>query len=106
MYWLWLLVKPLSFTGRVSASLLLLAILTHFSLTSILYVLPILLLLISSPLSNLASPRHFHLNTRETAKQIFPLASEYFAYLVTLAVASTVLSGGKWGWVGKTWGAS
>ena len=60
--------------GRSSASILLLAILTHLSFSSIIYVLPVLLLLISSPVSNLVSPRPIALALKGLQKALLPLA--------------------------------
>ncbi|KAI0345984.1 PIG-U-domain-containing protein [Trametopsis cervina] len=92
--------------GRPSASILLLAILTHLSLSSVIYVLPIMLLLISSPVSNLVSPHPFALDRKTLSKQILPLVGQYVAYTSVLALASTLVCSGGLGWIEKTWGAS
>lgn len=93
------------FLGRSSASILLLAILTHLSFSSIIYVIPVLLLLISSPVSNLVSPRPFALDFKGLQKALLPLAGEYAAYMAVLTVASTLVCGGSWAWAEKTWGS-
>ena len=91
--------------GRSSASILLLAILTHLSFSSIIYVLPVLLLLISSPVSNLVSPRPIALDLKGLQKALLPLAGEYAAYMAVLTAASTLVCGGSWAWAEKTWGS-
>ncbi|KAI0087819.1 PIG-U-domain-containing protein [Irpex rosettiformis] len=90
---------------RSSASILLLAILTHLSFSSIIYILPIFLLLTSSPVSNLASPRPFALDFKGLRKAVLPLVGEYFAYTTVLTAASTLVCGGSRAWVEKTWGS-
>ena len=91
--------------GRSSASILLLAILTHLSFSSIIYVLPVLLLLISSPVSNLVSPRPIALDLKGLQKALLPLAGEYAAYMIVLTAASTLVCDGSWAWAEKTWGS-
>lgn len=78
---------------------------THLSLSSILYVLPILLLLITSPVSNLVSPRPLPLDFSALFNQLLPLTGEFVAYSSVLTIASTLVCGGSWAWVEKTWGA-
>ncbi|KAI0689071.1 GPI transamidase subunit PIG-U [Cytidiella melzeri] len=90
---------------RISASILLLAVSTHLSLSSILYVLPVFLLMISSPVSDLASPRPFNLDLRGILRQILPLVGEFITYTTVLLFASTLVCGGSWAWMEKTWGA-
>jgi len=87
--------------GSTSPSLLAAALLLHLSLSSILLLAPLILLLASSPVSQLASPRAFSGN----GKKIIPLLAEFLAYTVVLTLASTLVSGG-WAWVPQTWGAS
>ncbi|KAJ7245033.1 GPI transamidase subunit PIG-U [Mycena haematopus] len=87
--------------GRVSPSLLAAALLLQLSLSSILLLAPLILLLASSPVSQLASPRPFSGN----GKKITPLVTEFLVYTVVLTLVSTLVSGG-WAWVPQTWGAS
>ncbi|KAI0714022.1 PIG-U-domain-containing protein [Cerioporus squamosus] len=87
--------------GRASASLLTLACLVHLSLPSILLLLPLLLLLITRPVSRLAIPRPFDADL----KRALPLLAEFVGYGVLLTAASTLVCG-NWNWVEKTWGAS
>ncbi|KAF7365048.1 Phosphatidylinositol glycan anchor biosynthesis class U protein [Mycena venus] len=87
--------------GSASPSLLAAALLLHLSLSSILLLAPLVLLLASSPVSQLASPRSFSGNSQK----IKPLLAEFLAYTAILTVASTLVSGG-WAWVPQTWGAS
>jgi len=86
--------------GSTSPSLLAAALLLHLSLSSILLLAPLILLLASSPVSQLASPRAFSGN----GKKMIPLLAEFLAYAVVLTLASTLVSGG-WAWVPQTWGA-
>jgi phosphatidylinositol glycan class U len=81
-------------------SLLLLAFVIQLSLSSIILLLPMLLLLLDAPSSRLASPRPLSSNLRKT----FPLLAEFLVYFLVLTLASTLVSGG-WGWLEKTWGA-
>ena len=73
----------------------------HLSLPSLLLLLPILLLLITRPVSRLALPRSFDGDLKRT----LPLLSEFIGYGVLLTFASTLVCG-NWNWVGQTWGAS
>ena len=63
-----------------------------------------MLLLMTTPVSYLASPRPYPFAARDILKRIAPLAVEYTVYMSVLAGAATLTSGG-WGWMGKTWGA-
>ncbi|KAH7925653.1 PIG-U-domain-containing protein [Leucogyrophana mollusca] len=87
--------------GRTSAALLALAFATHLSLSSILLLVPVLLLLITAPTSQLASPRPFPSDLHKTAL----LLGEFVSYSAILTLASTIVAGG-WSWVPQTWGAS
>ncbi|KAJ6621856.1 GPI transamidase subunit PIG-U [Mycena sp. CBHHK59/15] len=87
--------------GQASPSLLAAALLLQLSLSSVLLLAPLILLLASSPVSQLASPRPFS----GDAKKIAPLLGEFLAYTVVLTLASTLVSGG-WAWIPQTWGAS
>jgi len=49
----------LHFTGKPLAALLALAFSTHLSISTFLLLLPVLMLLVTSPVSQLASPREF-----------------------------------------------
>lgn len=90
----------LSESEKSSASLLALAFLVQFSLSSILLLVPLLLLLISDPVSRLASPRPFPAPLRK----VLPALAEFLSYFAVLTLASTLVSGG-WTWIPKTWGA-
>ncbi|KAF7346557.1 hypothetical protein MSAN_01883800 [Mycena sanguinolenta] len=87
--------------GLVSPSLLAAALLLQLSLSSILLLAPLIMLLASSPVSQLASPRAFSGN----GKKMAPLVAEFAAYTAVLTLASALVSGG-WAWVPQTWGAS
>lgn len=86
---------------RTSASLLALAFLVQLSLSSVLLILPIILLLMTNPTSQLASPRPF--SGKWT--QSLGLVVELIVYSTVLTLASTLVSGGFL-WVSQTWGAS
>ncbi|ETW81074.1 hypothetical protein HETIRDRAFT_434894 [Heterobasidion irregulare TC 32-1] len=86
--------------GRISESLLTLALLSHLSLPSILLLPPTVLLLLSDPTSHLASPKPF----AQKLRKAIPLTTEFLAYFSVLIFASTLPSAG-WGWVRNTWGA-
>ncbi|KAJ7134786.1 GPI transamidase subunit PIG-U [Mycena epipterygia] len=87
--------------GDTSPSLLAAALLLQLSLSSILLLAPLILLIASSPVSQLASPRSFSVN----GKKIVPLLVEFAAYTTLLTLVSTLVSGG-WAWIPQTWGAS
>ncbi|KAF9452779.1 PIG-U-domain-containing protein [Macrolepiota fuliginosa MF-IS2] len=87
--------------GRASPSLFLLSILLHVDLSTILLLLPILLLLITDPHSHLASPHPLTANLRRT----IPLFGKYILYTSILAIASTIITGGVQ-WIPQTWGAT
>ncbi|KAJ7095734.1 GPI transamidase subunit PIG-U [Mycena belliarum] len=87
--------------GDASPSLLAAAFLLQLSLSSIMLLAPLILLLASSPVSQLASPRAFSGN----GKKIWPLVAEFLVYTAVLTLTSTLISGG-WAWVPQTWGAS
>ncbi|EKM51883.1 uncharacterized protein PHACADRAFT_177290 [Phanerochaete carnosa HHB-10118-sp] len=90
--------------GQASPTLLTLAVTTHLSLTSALYLPPLMLLLFTSPVSFLASPRPYPFALQDILKKIAPFVAEYAVYMAVLTGAATLVSGG-WGWMGKTWGA-
>ena len=75
--------------------------LIHLSLSNIIMVLPLFLLLISDPLSHLASPRALTANMRN----LIPLAVEFVVFSLILTLVSTVVSG-SWAWIPQTWGAT
>ncbi|KZP34406.1 PIG-U-domain-containing protein [Athelia psychrophila] len=85
--------------GQSSASLLALAFLVHLSLSSVLIIIPLLLLIIGEPISRLASPAPISSNLRKT----LPLFLEFTTYFGVLTLASTLVSGG-WAWIPQTWG--
>lgn len=86
--------------GKTSPALLALAFLSHLSLPGILYLLPLLLLLITDPVSHLAAPRTFPAQI----KQIISSAGEFLVYFSVLTFVSTLVCGG-WLWVEQSWGA-
>lgn len=92
---------PNLLTGRASPALFLLSILIHIDLSTIILLLPILLLLITDPHSHLASPRPLTASLRRT----IPLLGEYLFYTFVLAITSTIIAGGVQ-WVPQTWGAT
>lgn len=87
--------------GQSSSALLSLAALVHISLPSIVYILPIILLLLGEPRSQLASPRP----NPVTKKEILPLALEYLFYMAILTTISSLVAGGI-NWIPQTWGTS
>ncbi|KAF8530385.1 PIG-U-domain-containing protein [Hysterangium stoloniferum] len=86
--------------GNVPVALLSLAFLTHLSLTSVLFLPPIILLLLHGPSSRLSKPVMF-----SGYKRALPLALQASIYVGILALLST-LATGNWTWVSRTWGAS
>ena len=88
-------------SGNISAALLAFAFLIHLSLSSIVILAPLLLLLITNPLSHLASPRPISASLWKT----IPLLGEITAYTLILSLASTLVAG-SWAWIPQTWGAT
>jgi phosphatidylinositol glycan class U len=88
--------------GKVSSALLAIAFAVHLTPSSILLLLPILMVLVSSPVSHLASPRPFH----GSLKRVLFLFGEYILYWLVLVGASCIIAGGSWNWVRASWGAS
>ena len=76
-----------------------LAFLIQLSLSSLLLVVPLLMLLVGDPVSRLASPAPISSNLRKTIPMLF----EFLAYSAGLVLASTLVSGG-WAWISSTWG--
>ncbi|KAH9978874.1 PIG-U-domain-containing protein [Lactifluus volemus] len=95
-----MLVLMFASRGQSSPALLMLAILSHLSLPSVLLLPPVLLLLLSDPLSHLASPKPFP----QRLRSCIPLFVEFTTFFVALVFASTLVAG-SWGWVRNTWGA-
>ncbi len=91
----------ISFIEKTSASIFVLAFLGHLSLSSIVIVLPVLLLLIGNPVSSLASPKAI----QSDLKRLVALFAEYGIYFGSLTLASTLICG-NWAWVSQTWGAT
>ncbi|KAJ7594448.1 GPI transamidase subunit PIG-U [Mycena floridula] len=87
--------------GNASGSLLIAALLMQLSLSSVLLVVPLLLLLITDPVSHLASPHAFTGNLRKT----LPLIGRLAFYSISFTLASTVAAG-SFAWIPQTWGAS
>ena len=100
-----LFARPQSVTefpaGRTSLSLLFLAFLFHLSISSIILLLPIALLILGRPTSQLASPRPSTSNLR----LLIPLFLEYWFYVAILSFISTLVAG-SWTWIPQTWGAT
>ncbi|KAG5653519.1 hypothetical protein H0H81_012593 [Sphagnurus paluster] len=90
--------------GRASASLVSLALLVHLSLSSILVLVPLLLVLLLDPASRLASPKPLTSYNVEF-RRLIPLLGEFIIDLSILTIASTFITGG-WVWIPQTWGAS
>ncbi|KAI0076317.1 PIG-U-domain-containing protein [Panus rudis PR-1116 ss-1] len=86
--------------GQSSAALLSLAFLSQLSFTSLLFTLPVTLLLLTNPVSHLAIPRKFPADVR----RVVPLFAEFLAYFTVLTFASTLVCGG-WSWVEQSWGS-
>jgi phosphatidylinositol glycan class U len=88
-------------SGKSSASLLVMSLLIHLSLSNIIMLSPLFLLLISDPFSHLASPRALTANLRK----LIPHAVEFVVYSLILTLVSTVITG-SWAWIPQTWGAT
>ncbi|KAF8198070.1 GPI transamidase subunit PIG-U [Pholiota molesta] len=87
--------------GKAPASLFVLSFLAHLSLSWIVVLFPILILLVSSPVSHLASPKALQANFR----RMFSLFGDFYVYIVTLTLISTLICGNS-NWVSQTWGAT
>lgn len=87
--------------GKASAAIFCLALLLQMSLSSLLLMAPTLLLLLTSPTSQLASPRPFQSEIRK----LVPLVAELAAYTASLTLTSAVVAGGCT-WMPQTWGVS
>ena len=59
------------------------------------------MLLVTSPVSQLASPQEFK-GDRRTA---FKYVGQFATYWLILFGAASLMAGGDWGWVRETWGA-
>lgn len=59
------------------------------------------MLLVTSPVSQLASPQEFKGDIRTAVKY----AVQFAAYWLVLFGAISIMVGGDWGWVRETWGA-
>lgn len=92
---------PLHSAGKPSPALLALAFSTHLSISTLLLLLPVLMLLVTSPVSQLASPQEFRGDLRTASKY----AGQFATYWLVLLGAASVMVGGEWGWVCETWGA-
>lgn len=89
------------YTGNASLSLFLLSILLHIDISSFILLPPLLLLLLTGPRSNLASPHSLTANL----SRIIPLFCRYVLYAGILAIISTSITGGTH-WIPQTWGAT
>ncbi|KAL4073710.1 GPI transamidase subunit PIG-U [Scleroderma yunnanense] len=97
-----LLTLMLASEGKRSPALLALALSAHLSLSTILLLVPALMLLITSPRSQLASPHPFVGNYQLA----FKYTSEFLAYWLILVGAASVMAGEMWDWMRESWGAS
>ncbi|KAG9313281.1 GPI transamidase subunit PIG-U [Chiua virens] len=88
--------------GKPSAALLALAFSTHLSVSTFLLLLPVLMLLVTSPVSQLASPQAF----KGDIRTVYKYATQFSTYWLVLFGASSIIVGGGWGWVRETWGAN
>lgn len=88
--------------GRPSSALLAIAFTIHLSSSSILLLLPILMLLVTSPASQLASPRQF----QGSIYRMTLLFGEFMFYWLVLVGAACIMADGDWNWVKASWGAS
>ena len=86
-------------TGKPAASLLSLAILTHLSLSRILFAPPIVLLVLGRPESSLASPK----STPTPWFSFFRHFVQFLGFVAILTGISTVSSDGL-SWLWRTWG--
>jgi len=86
--------------GQSSATLLVLAFLVMLSLSSIIFLLPIFLLLVSDPISRLALPRKFLYE----GLPLLWLLVEFIGYVLALVGVSTMACG-SWSWVSQSWGS-
>ncbi len=89
------------YTDKSSQSVFTLALLVHLSLSSIVMLLPILLLLITNPQSRLASPRAIEADPWK----LLPPIGEFSLYFIILSLISTLIAG-NWAWIPQTWGAT
>ncbi|TFK74295.1 PIG-U-domain-containing protein [Pluteus cervinus] len=87
--------------GKASFALLTLALLVHLSLSTVVLIVPVILLLLSTPKSQLASP---HANPVDFRKGLH-LLGEYLVYFFILIFTSTLIAG-NWNWVSQTWGTT
>ncbi|KAG1715762.1 hypothetical protein ID866_1386 [Astraeus odoratus] len=83
-------------------SLLALAFSSHLSPSTLILVVPVLMLLATSPVSQLASPRPFVGSLRT----IFKHTGEFLVYWFILAGAATAMAGGYWFWIRESLGAN
>lgn len=89
--------------GRASPALLALALEVHLCPTTVVLLLPILLLLTSTPASNLASPPSSL--TPRTMTAMRSLLIEFALQFAVIFIAATLISGST-RWVSQTWGAA
>ncbi|KAG2038899.1 GPI transamidase subunit PIG-U [Suillus americanus] len=89
--------------GKVSSALLAIAFAVHLTPSSILLLLPIIMVLLSSPVPNLASPRPFH---GSSLKRIPFLFGEFTLYWLVLVGAACIITGRNWNWVRTSRGVS
>jgi len=84
--------------GKTSPALFCLGALVHVSLSSVLLVLPVIMLLLGRPESGLANPRPVSINFKKGRVIVL----EFLAHFAVLSLISTLISGG-FQWVWQTW---
>ncbi|CCL99265.1 uncharacterized protein FIBRA_01280 [Fibroporia radiculosa] len=85
--------------GQRSMSLLTFAFLVQLSLSTVHLVIPLMLLIVTGPVSRLASPQP--LDT-DKIKLLPPLAAEFILYSLFLTLAATI-SSGSCAWIEQSW---
>jgi len=84
--------------GKISPALFCLAALVHVSLSSVLLVLPVIMLLLGRPESGLANPKPISIDFKRGRT----IGLEFLIHFEALSLTSTLISGG-FQWVWQTW---
>ena len=84
--------------GKISPALFCLAALVHVSLSSVLLVLPVIMLLLGRPKSGLADPKPISIDSKKWRI----IGFEFLAHFALLSLTSTLISGGLQ-WIWQTW---
>lgn len=84
--------------GKTSPALFCLAALVHVSLSSVLLVLPVIILILGQPKSGLADPKPISINFKKGRA----IGLEFFGHFSVLTLTSTLVSGG-FQWMRQTW---